>query len=300
MSATPGRERALDLLAMREWTRRREGMQMLIALGERDLILQHALAETDAAAIVDLAVAALHPEPVELIAHYASMLRGQDVNLIMEVHVPTRNYLYAEDAFIELYRPRRTRLKPKVIDTIGLAQFQRMGREFLPRYLAAGKNGDADLSEEAAAAATSLRRLDLPLDALALRARTDAFAASADPFDYPVAQRLARLEWALFDAGEHDAFEYVLTLAANGTVANDLGTTLLKRGRLMELDWFARIHAGCGSGTQAFCHWPLLDYLQHQGLREPCVGAVGQRGRSALIEDVRARGIAPPAWWRWT
>lgn len=290
------RERALELLEMRAWPKRLEGMKMLASLGETALLVQYALAETDAATVVDAALAALHPAPVELVSHYVSMGGGLEPNTAMRFHVPTRNHLYAEDALTELYRKRKSKLKPKVIDAIGLAYLQKMGAEFLPRYLVPAKStkplGTAlapMLTEETVAAAIALRRLDTPIDVNALRARVENFLEICDIGNYQHAKWYAQLEWVLFDAGEQDAFEFVVELAGQTEeLISDIATTLLKRERYADLEWYARTRPRIG--RTEFCFWPLADYLAKKGISENLRPAVA---------NWRSHDMEPPPWWKW-
>ena len=289
------RERAVQLLGMKGWTKRKEGMQMLAALGERDLMIQYALVETDAQAVIDVVFDALDPVPPEVIKHSAGMQKGQYANLVMIHHVPTRNYLHAEDALADVYRGRKNKLKPEVIEAIGFSYFRKMGEEFLPGYLSRRKAVKvastavaAALSEETAAAAASLRRLDLPIDVQALREQILGYQEVADLSEYTQVKRFAAAEWALFDAGDNDAFEYLAEIYWTEPGPGDIATTLLKRQRYEDLHWYVRTAPTSGFRGW-FCYWPLLDYLAKKGLREP----------SHAVTQARARGIAPPPWWSW-
>jgi len=325
-SGPPSLERAEKLLASRRRSSRESGLHMLADLGRKELLLAHALRER-VPGVVDVACAYLFPEPIELLKHALTMTKGMDAHLTMRWHIPDGNYLYAQEAIADLYRPRRSRLHPDVIEAVGLARLRAMC-PFLIRYLAGpmvnirvaretmaasavagiGVSVASDGSDTwsrpsacAVEAAVALRRADQPIAVEQAERMLSEACSAMDSSTFMARSTRARLEWVLFDTGARSGLDKLLALmqATPGAAEGDLLTTLLKRGDIRKAESISRDIPSVYLVWRGFCFWPVTDFLRHCGLLD--VERYGRHPTMNLYGYMRARrlGIAAPEWWSW-
>jgi hypothetical protein len=321
----PSVERAEEFLHHKRVDVREKGMRMLIDLAAWDQVLEHSLKEHHGR-VLDLACGALFPEPVELLKHLVTVEKGPNANLEMAYHVPESNYVYAQHAIADVYRRRKNRLHPDVIEAIGLARLTALC-PFLPRYLDARLMAVSDarrkLGPKAVAgidvfvssdgsdtwcrpsacaihSAIALRRADQPVEVEQVERMLAEITTAMSSDCYTARWTHAALKWVQFDAGVLDDLAEVLSLVGSvPEVVGDFVTTFLKRG---EQSTAARIAAAVPSVylvCRGFCYWPLADFLNSQGILD--VSRYGRHRTQAYYGYRRARlmGIEPPAWWSW-
>src|SRR5438105_1566173 len=100
---------------------RAKGMEQLIATGNVDLLVAHALTEKDKH-LIGNAVDLLYPRPPsELLCHLFSVWKSPTPLRAVEFWLPRNNFLYAEDAIFELYGKKTRKLDCGVITALGMA-----------------------------------------------------------------------------------------------------------------------------------------------------------------------------------
>jgi len=319
MAAKSTVEHAEKCLASKRWSVRKRGMALLAELGEHDRILKYALREK-VPAVIDIAADALYPEPVELLLHMVSVVKGPDANLCLRYHVPFGNYLYAADALAYAYHRRRMHLHPDVIAAAGLAELATF-TPFLEKYLSAlleniksardrgvlrstdgvcvSVNSDgSDTWTRAAScaieAAVALRRIGIEFSPVNVnRMVFELPEAMHDCYQRRLTH--AKLLWVLFDLGDDSLRSSVLNAVDDGMrdVVADVLTTLLRRRQFRDAEQLARRADVIYAHRGEFHFWPLCDFLDSRQLL-----------KSHFLHDdkyrrARNHRIGPPHWWSW-
>ena len=313
LKVVPDIEKAMTLLSSEATNDRMLGVEMLCDLHADDLIVAHAMKESDQL-ILDYALKELTPHPIEFIRHLLMQPSQHDAWSYMKFHVARGNFLYAEETIRESYGTRPGWLWiSSAISPIGeayLRSFAPLLRTFLSAPLETyliGQDGTkaggyTNAGCCAIASIVSLSQIDCDFDIreaerlLEEARRVHAFMhrkdLSIEDFGF--------LEWVLFHRGARTNLEMVVDLIRKGAaqVMAELATTLLKRRednvirRL--IDEFP-IHYFLG---EAFSNWPLLNWLEangyfHKGEHESGLGIYRRYWRARELD------IDPPPWWKW-
>jgi hypothetical protein len=327
---TPTIEAAQILLAADSKAKRKQGMEMLCELHAAELILRHALVESDST-ILEIAAEAIDANPHELVRHLLTQPSAMYASFYMRFHIARRNYLFAEETIREVYSKRRT-LTLDVIEGIGGAYLRSLApalnrrlsvrlelyedalRSKGPKAVAGldsgHKAGWARDGWNVILSTISLTRLDAEFDIHETQQLLDEAERVQRELksrqDFRVKERADRsilgtrayLEWILFDKGVRVTPDQVHKLIKQGAieVLPDLGTTLLKRGDDRFLTRLAREFPLVHFIEGEFCFWPLMNWLQCAGFL-----AKGEFGKGTLEQfwSARERGIGPPPWWGW-
>lgn len=305
---------------------RRRGYLELLAMGEKDRVLQAALAGNDESAI-DVACDAFFPEPPELLRVLIEGRRGRDASLLPRFHLPMGNYLYAEPLIVEHYGGKGKRIAVDAIVGLGLAYMRGMAPAFqkllglpianaieelrpperptfFPDKYDRPLPGHDHLSMDGLRvleAVMALHRLDHPVAAATLDRIDKQVEASLATAEWARRAWKLKLQWARFDAGHNDDLTGLIAgMAAAREIAPDLATTLLKRGRSRDLDLLFAEFDPVYFLPRGFIDWPLANTLEARGLRR---FVMPPPERILVVEDsyarARQKGLAPPPWWSW-
>lgn len=317
-------EKALERCRSKQFATRKRGMQTLVALGEREEVLRVALTDTEGT-MHDLASELLYPEPVELLVHMLVSAKGPDAPLVARHQLPSCNYLYAEDAIVEVLEPRGKKLPYDTIEGLGLAYLRGMAPT-LRKYLNTDILSIADAtarfgekratagvrfftgdpmdwylcaeSEKALAAVVALHRMDHPVDLAILDRMEQQLRSTLELTSGREIRYLGMLLWSKFDITGQGLQE---TMRICGSVAMhaDIATTLLKRGQAGEIDSLIKATGDVYYMPEGFCHWPLVDYLANRKLLD--IEVLSAHPTRSCYPYVRARktGLGPPPWWNW-
>jgi hypothetical protein len=312
---------AQKLLESASWSDRKDGMRILAALGERQLMVEYALVET-VPAVLDIAAGALYPEPLELVLHMLRPVRGRDPRLHMRYQVALNNYLYAGTEIAALFARSRDGLHPDVIEAAGLAYLRPMA-QYLPAYARAklltyaralrdhGRQAVAgveilvssDGSDEwsraslcAVEAVVALRRMEEEVDRAEVSRMLGELDTAMDSSKYCSRRTRAMLRWVEYDAGRESDPGPLLRLGGDRPPAclPDLLTTLLKRGEYGDCERIARDTPDVYCWAPGFCFWPLVNFLEARGLLD----VADKHGMEAYAR-ARQSIIDPPPWWTW-
>lgn len=313
---------------------RATGMEQLIATGNVDLLVTHALAEKDKH-LISMAADLLFPRPpAELLCRLFSVWTSPTPLRAAEYWLPRSNWLYAEDAIFALYGRKTRTLDCGVIRALGLAclksfapslrklldgrivaaktAFEKDGAKALRGGMYTGKktakikpDGSFTIGWQHDLESTFAASSQRTVEAAAARRRMD------EPVDVGEIDRLigeaeacsigpnlwsSLLKWMRFD-GAVD--RYLDSFMADETLQlpllPDYALSLLKRGLLSEVDALAAKFGPFSLYNRSFCYWPLLDHLEHRGVLKVDEKWLG--GPDYL--RARAHGIAPPPWWQW-
>jgi hypothetical protein len=321
-------------LASSRPTTRAKGMEQLIATGNVDLLVAHALAEKDKELISKAADLLFPRPPAELLCHLFSVWKQPTPLRAVEYWLPRSNWLYAEDAIFALYGKKTARLSGDVISAIGLAYLKSFApslRKLLDGRMVAAKTafekegakalrgghytGKKTATIKPDGSFTIGWKHDLENTFAGDSQRTVEAAAALRRMDEPVdvgeIDRLIGeadacsigpnfwrnlLGWVRFDSAADRSFDSVM--AGESLLLPripDYALTLLKRGLLAEIDALAAKFGPFSMYNRSFCYWPLLDHLEHRGLLK-----VEEKWLGAPdYLRARAQGIAPPPWWQW-
>jgi hypothetical protein len=331
MSSANDLASAQKRLASRRFDLRREAVRTLQRLNRHDLILEHAMGEEDMR-VLDAVEKCFSPEPKELIQRMATVVRGMDNALWLRFRATTENYLYAEDTIYGILAKKRL-LKLDEIEATGLGYWRSCGqllRKYLkgrmidyptarketgPRavsgvYPPDASTGDSYWSRESKAAilaAQTLARLDVEFDIDQVQ-RMLREVPQAMAHQQGAASTIGTLKWVLFDQRANDDLDELIPYikAGHGGIGPDLALTLVKRKRFDELRpilmrgvtyeedgitmplWIGSVFT-----QPAFCYWPVMDWLEHEGLFHR-----NRNGRDGYRKG-RAEKQDPPPWWKW-
>jgi hypothetical protein len=336
--AKPTIDGAAALLASTSKAKRKRGMEMLCELHARELILQHALQERDAA-VLGVVAQELDHHPPELVRHLLTQPSAYDANLYMRFHIARGNHLYVEETIRAVYFERRT-LTLDAIEAIGRAYLRSLS-DLLHKYLSGtldlyedalrfqgpkavagvegvAKNGWSRKGWAAVLSAISLARLDAEFDLreierlLAAAERIQSELPRREFWADEVRGRIhrtilgtqAHLEWILFEKGLRPTAEKVIGLVRRGTIEilPDLATTLLKRKEEDSLRELVREFSTTFFVAADFCFWPLMNWLESSGFLGRNEFGVSEQGREGTLTSfwrAREQRIEPPAWWQW-
>ena len=331
--AQPTIEHATALLASDSKAKRRKGMEMLCELHADDLIVRHALKDTDAL-VLDRAWDALKHHPPELISHCLTQPSAWDASLAMRYGVALGNYLYAEGTIHDVCSKRRS-LTLDVIEGIGGAYLRSLA-DRLKRFIyvrlelyqdalnSKGRSAVVGVEDgrawsrkgwEAIKATIALTRLDAEFDVREIdRLLRDAERIQLElPHAHlRVPERVSRavlgtrtiLEWALFDKGATSTPERVISLVREDVmeVLPDLATTLLKQGNEDLLCELVQEFPLVYFVADEFCFWPLMNWLEYNGFLEQNQFGLSEGGRKGSLYPfwcALIQGIDPPPWWQW-
>lgn len=311
-------EAALQDGLMGPWHVRLDALHAL-AFQHRDAeIIEVALTEQDAPAVMDFALAVALPASPTLVAHRLSMRKAKP-SMDMAYFYPHGNFLYAETAIMKRAAPAPMRLQASVLRGLGLAGFQ-SAIPLLRKHAAVNRLrtramalADGDLkaaknelggpdhldrqwdgpSERGIEALVALARLGAELDVDQVRS---LYRQTTEVIPSPTSgghgsHARSQLAGVLFAA---DAMSLVEALAA-AAHCSDLLISLLRGGdeararSLLQAPDF-RI------GGSHFHFWPVLDFAAPEfGQRE----VMGRVGAACLYPLSRDAGVAPPPWWQW-
>lgn len=296
-------------------------MEELIELGELVIAKEFALKES-VPAVLDPLLEATFPEPTDLLLHALTMTRGPDASLASRYHLPRGNYLYAEEAIVEVYRRKGPRLPILTIEGLGLAYMRGIGpvlerllRSSMVNLEDAKRSGEKSAgagrfidqeerhawstnSKRAVVAAVALSRMDIPVDSKRIQELLlETQQAMADCPEKRAT--IAELTWVLFNLDAAPLDDLLPLLEDGLRVLPDVATTLLKRRRFGEVSTLVRDFGDVYFVEDGFCFWPLLDHLRHEKLAN--IERYGRHRSRPAHAYLRARraGLAPPAWWSW-
>ena len=313
---------------------RAKGMEQLIATGNVDLLVAHALTEQDKHLIAN-AVDLLHPRPPpELLRHLFTVWKSPTPLRAVELWLPRNNCLYAEDVIFELYGKKTRTLDCGIIDALGIAYLKSFApslTKLLDGSMVAAKTafdkegvkalrgghyaGKKTAKIKADGSFTIGWEYDLERTFAANSQRTVAAAVALRRMNEPVdASEIDRLigeadasfngartncgtllNWVRFDIAVDRYLDSFMAWDCFPSRLPDFALSLLKRGLLSEIDALAAKFGPFSLYRASFCYWPLLDHLDHRGILKVEEKWLGGR------EYLRARkhGVAPPPWWQW-
>lgn len=315
---------ALTRLGSNRWSTRQKGMEDLVRLDRKDLILEYALKDT-VLAVIEVAQEALFPEPTELLLHALTVVKGPDASLMSHIHLPSSNHLYAENAIVNIYQPRAGKLPTDTIEGLGRAYIRGMASS-ISRQVRAPLNtleqakaanvpnpsrgviqvvGQPDSvtlsgrSNRTLQAAVAVHRLDQALPVAVIDQLLTSLN-SAMPDCREKRQLEATLMWLQFDVGAIQLEDMLPKLHDTGLhILPDLAISLLKRRATDGLDYLLAEHDPIFFLAPGFAFWPLLDHLSCTAQIDllPC----GRHRGQIAFPYLRAlnSGIPPPPWWSW-
>ena len=311
-------EDALQDGLMGPWHVRLDALRAL-AFQHRDAeIVEVALTEQDAPAVMDFALAVALPASPELIAHRLAM-RKASPSMDMAYFYPQGNFLYAEAAIMKRVAASPMRLQASVLKGFGLAGMQ-SAIPLLRKHAAiaqlrtraqAAADGDTKAvktelggphhldrqwdgpSERAIEAVVALARLGAEVDVdqvTRLFAQTTALIPPPTSGSHGAHAR-TRLAAVLFAAGAIDLDVAIAERADRG----ELLITLLRHSDAAAARALAAAEdfhiMGC-----PFHLWPALDFAWPEFGQRTLIGRVGADSLYPLSRDA---GVAPPPWWQW-
>lgn len=303
---------------MGPWHVRLDALRAL-AFQHRDAeIVEVALTEQDAPAVMDFALAVALPASPALIEHRLGMRKAKP-SMDMAYFYPNGNFLYAETAIMKRVAASPMRLQASVLKGFGLAGLQsavpllrkhaalsrlrtratalaegdvKAARNEMggPDYLERQWDGP---SERAIEALVALARLGADVDVDQVRA---LYQQTTEVIPSPScgghgAHARNQLAAVLFAAGAMELDEAV----AAGADRGELLITLLRRGDENAAHALAAA-ADFRIMGRHFHVWPALDFATPEFGRH---GVMGRIGSDSLYPLSRDAGVAPPPWWQW-